>query len=164
MKKAQMKISFGMIVSIILIILFIAVAFYVIKAFLGIQKETKIANFADDFQDDVDSLWKSSEGSRQKTYTLPGSVDYVCFADLEESKKGRYSEIYEEIEKYANPQDNLFLHPVRKIEMNSFEMDNINLETITQDNNPFCVRVDSEKIDIILEKNFEENLVRIKKE
>ena len=58
-KNAQVKISFGMIVSIILIIAFISIAFYVIGKFLGLQKQIQTGQFLDDLQFDIDKIWKS---------------------------------------------------------------------------------------------------------
>jgi uncharacterized protein (UPF0333 family) len=49
-KKAQLKISFGMIFSIILVISFLAFGFFAIQKFLGIQENIIMKKFVDDFQ------------------------------------------------------------------------------------------------------------------
>ena len=81
-KAGQMNLSFGMIFTIILIIVFIAFAFYAIGKFLNIQKAAKTAQFIDAFETDVNRMWKSSQGSHQINYSVPSSVDYLCFTDF----------------------------------------------------------------------------------
>ena len=71
--------SFGMIFSIILIIAFLAFAFYAIKNFLGMQQEIQINQFTENFQGDVDRLWKSTAGNKTVEYTLPSKIGNVCF-------------------------------------------------------------------------------------
>ena len=66
--KAQMKISFGMIFSIILIIVFIAFAFYAIKKFLDIQETAQIETFVNKLQGNIDKMWRSSQGSEEIQY------------------------------------------------------------------------------------------------
>ena len=61
-----MNISFGMIFSILLIVFFIAFAFYGIKKFLGFQDTIKIEKFLDDLQSDVDRVWRGSQASQEK--------------------------------------------------------------------------------------------------
>jgi hypothetical protein len=82
-KKAQMKISFGMIFSIILIIAFIAFAFYAIIIFIGIGNEADVGVFVNSLQEDVNRLWKSSHASQVFTYELPSEVKKVCFVKHE---------------------------------------------------------------------------------
>ena len=71
--------SFGMIFSIILIIAFIAFAIYGIQKFLFFQQELKYRGFVEDFQLDVDKVWKSSQSSAEVTYNLPTKILGVCF-------------------------------------------------------------------------------------
>ena len=78
-KKAQMKISFGIIFSIILIIAFIAFAVYAIILIVDVGDEGKIGIFLDSLQKDVNRLWKSSHASQVFTYDLPSEVEKVCF-------------------------------------------------------------------------------------
>ena len=68
-KKGQMKISFGMIFSIILIVVFIAVAVYAIIKFLDVQHTIQIESFKKDLQDDINDTWRSSgSGTYLKKY------------------------------------------------------------------------------------------------
>jgi hypothetical protein len=82
-KRGQMKISFGMIFSIILIIAFIAFAIYAIIIFLDIKDTIDVSTFVNDLQNDVNTLWQSSEASRHMTYYLPEEIEKVCFYDGE---------------------------------------------------------------------------------
>ena len=78
-RRGQMQLSFGMIFSIILIIVFIAFAFYAIKKFLDFQEYSQIISFKEDLQNDIDSMWQSTQGSRPASYTLPRAIEQVCF-------------------------------------------------------------------------------------
>ena len=84
-KKAAMEISFGMIFSIILIIIFIAFAIYGVTKFLNLQKGIQTKTFANDLNYDIDKLWKS-QGSQPVTYSLPKNVEKVCFSEDEFEK------------------------------------------------------------------------------
>jgi hypothetical protein len=80
-KRGSIELSFGMIFSIILVIVFIAVAIYGIKKFLDFQNDLKISQFKDNLQKDIDDIWRSSEGSYPGKYSLPSKVVSVCFTD-----------------------------------------------------------------------------------
>lgn len=80
-KKGQLKISFGMIFSIILIIVFLAFAFFGIKKFLGVNESATIAQFESNLQNDVDKLWTGPQGQQEMKYKLPNKIDGVCFED-----------------------------------------------------------------------------------
>ena len=82
-RRGQLKLSFGMIFSIILIIFFLVFAFFGIKKFLDTRDEISIASFKKDLQDDIDQMWKSSRGSDDKTYSLPKKVEAVCIQNDE---------------------------------------------------------------------------------
>lgn len=76
--RGQMKISFGMIFSIILIVAFIAFAIYAIFVFIGIKDTIDVSKFVSDLQGDVNTLWKASEASRHITYSLPKEIKQAC--------------------------------------------------------------------------------------
>jgi hypothetical protein len=83
-KRGQLDISFGMIFSIILIIIFLAFGFYAIKKFMDLQSEVQIKQFLDDFQTFVDKIRKSNgEYSQYKDYSLPTKITSICFQDGE---------------------------------------------------------------------------------
>ena len=76
-KRGQMNISFGMIFSIILIVVFIAFAFFAIQKFLDIQNSVQVGKFGADFQADIDKMWRGSQGSQENKYFLPSKIKYV---------------------------------------------------------------------------------------
>jgi hypothetical protein len=83
-KKAQMQIGFGVIFSIILIVIFIAFAIYAIGKFMSIRTMAQIEKFKSDFQGDIDRMWKSTSGSTEVQYYLPNKVKQICFVDNED--------------------------------------------------------------------------------
>jgi hypothetical protein len=76
--RAQMQISFSLIFSIILIIVFIAFAFFGIKKFLEIQNSLKSETLMDELQKDIDDLWKSSSGLQKISYNVPKGTEAFC--------------------------------------------------------------------------------------
>jgi len=76
-----MQISFGMIFSVILIIIFIAFAVYGISKFLGVSRLAQVESFKSDFQGDIDRVWKGSGGSAPVEYSLPNKIKQVCFVN-----------------------------------------------------------------------------------
>jgi hypothetical protein len=82
-KRGQMDISFGMIFSIILIIIFLVFGFYAIKKLIELQQTVQIETFLKDFQNDVDKMWKGVQGSQEVKYTLPTRITAVCFQNDE---------------------------------------------------------------------------------
>ena len=119
-KKAQgvFGMPFSVIFSIILIAVFLVVAIFAIKYFLGIKNCTEIGMFVDDFQTEVDSAWNSQSSEKTFTSTLPSKIEYVCFADLNEEASGGVKDkegksIYDELKKNAIYANNLFFYPQR---------------------------------------------------
>ena len=142
MEKGQLKLSFGMIFSIILIIIFISFAFYAIQKFLGMQRAIQVGQFIDDLQSDVDKLWKGVQGSQEVEYTLPKKIKRICFKDDE----------YE----------NMFFYPEGSFEgFNSIEIKHIDIKKITKEKNPFCIENTNGKIKIIIKKDYGEELVTL---
>ena len=153
--------SFGMIFSIILIIVFIAFAFYAIRVFLNISDSAKIGKAIDKINNDVDKIWKSAQASEEFSYVLPTKVKYLCFADTKSSPKGSMRNFYKEIELFSRENQNMFFYPMSGLNTPSYELKNINLEEITKTQNPYCIENKNGQIKLRLEKKFAENLVRI---
>lgn len=166
MKKGQMKISFGMIFSIILIIAFLGFAFYAIKIFLNITDSAKIGNFVENFREDIDKMWKSSQGSQLEKYSLPNNIEKICFIDFNSAKTGENSELYSELNSaYFGGKENLIFYPVGSSEgIDSVEIKHINLKKITENSNPFCIENNKGKISIRIKKNYGENSVILLKQ
>ncbi|PJE81855.1 hypothetical protein COU58_00315 [Candidatus Pacearchaeota archaeon CG10_big_fil_rev_8_21_14_0_10_32_42] len=85
-KKGSMEISFGMIFSIILIVVFLGFAFYAIQKFLGMQNEVTTAKFYESLSNDVQKVWVSDDASKQVEYHVPSKINQICFdSDSEEN-------------------------------------------------------------------------------
>ena len=139
-KRGQLDLSFGMIFSIILIIIFLAFGMYAIIQFLNLQQTIQISTFLNNFQNDINTMWKSAQGSQTVTYSLPTKIKSVCFTNNDE---------FENLE-FTSAQ----IIPGKKI-------DNIDIAKITKDESPFCVENVKGKISMVIEKNFGETLVTV---
>ena len=161
-RKGQMNLSFGMMFSIILIIVFIAFAFFAIGKFLDIQKAAKTGQFIDALKTDVNRMWKSSQGSQQVNYSLPTSVDYLCFADFEAVKKGVNQSLYYDLNFVYFEKNNMIFYPVGSAGgIDAIKLENINLAKITSSDNPYCIKNAKGKIKLTIKKNIDESTVTI---
>lgn len=161
-RKGQMNLSFGMIFSIILIVVFIVFAFYAIGKFLDIQKTAKTGQFVENLEADVDKMWKSSQGSQETEYSLSSSIDYVCFADFESSKTGLKQNFYDDLRMVHFNNENLFFYPVGSAGgIDSTKIDNIDLTEITKKENPYCIPNTAGKIKLTIKKDIDDALVTI---
>lgn len=164
MKRGQATISFGMIFSIIMIIIFISAAFYAIQKFLDLQNSAQVGKFGSDFQADIDKMWKSSQGSQKYEYTLPAKVKFACFSDFNSEKKGANQNLYDSLRQAFYGRENFFFHPVGSAQgLNSKIVNHIDLEKMTQNENPFCLENKNGKLSVTIKKNFGEALVNVEK-
>jgi len=143
-QKGAMELSFGMIFSIILIIIFIAFAIYGITKFLNLQKNIQTKTFVDNLNFDIDKLWKS-QGSQPVTYSVPGNVDKVCFSD-------------DEFEKDINME----IRGEKSIETYNIKHAKLS-DDFSSGKGGKCVSAEKRKIALQLEKEYKETLVTIKK-
>ena len=163
-KRAQVNLSFGMIFSIILIIVFISFAFYAISKFLDIQKSAKTGQFIQALESDVNQMWTSQQGSQSLEYSLPASVDYVCFAYFSEGGKGKgiRQSFYDELKFVRFEDENMFFYPVGSAgAVDSTKIENIDLIGITGQENPYCITNVKGKIKLTIKKGIDENAVTI---
>ena len=100
-KRGQVEISFGMIFSIILIIVFLAVGFYAIKLFLHTSDEAKAGTLISDLQTDIDNVWRNPSSSVTKDYSMPSNADYICFVNFSYDDSGANSVFYQNIKDNA---------------------------------------------------------------
>jgi len=141
-KKGAMELSFGMLFSIILIIIFIAFAIYGVSKFLNLQKNIQTKTFANDLNYDIDKLWKS-QGSQPVSYTLPENVEKVCFSEDE---------------------NKLNINIMGKNFIETYDIEHAKLsEDFSSGKGGNCVSVENGKIALQLEKNRGEALVVIEK-
>lgn len=108
-----MQLSFGMIFSILIIIVTVAVAFYVIKEFFLTSSCVEIKAFHSDLQLEIDTAWRSAAAQMQYKQALPSSVKSVCFGDPRtwDAKAHRL-----ETEAFASSrgtEKNFFIYPVQ---------------------------------------------------
>jgi hypothetical protein len=135
-----MQLSFGMIFSIILIIIFMAFTFFAIKKFLELQDTMKVTQFKEDLQSDIDKAWKSESVSQKVSYVLPQKIEKVCFSRDEDP--------------------NLYFSPSV---FDGKNMKNLNLEKITGVKTYSCFDVTKGKISFTLSKEYGEQLVMVTK-
>ncbi len=138
-RKGQMKLSFGMIFSIFLIIIFLAFAIYVIIKFINMQQTIQIEIFKDGLQADINRMWQSQQGSREVEYRLPSKINAICFMDDD------YQNLMFELETPIDGKN----------------IENINISFITSEGDPFCIPNIEGKVKMTLVKNYGETLVKI---
>lgn len=160
-KRGQMQLSFGMIFSIILIIFFLTFAFFGLRTFLGVQDSGKTVKFMNDLQSDIEKVWKSSQSSQEKEYILPEKNSYVCFVDFESSARGSKASIYDELKRADYGVENMVFYPVDFEGRESAEIMYIDLDAMTESENPFCLENIDGKIRLRLTKDFSDSLVTI---
>ncbi len=141
-KRGQMKLSFGMIFSIFLIIIFLAFAFYAIKKFIVLQQDIQIESFANDLQENVDAMWKSPQGSSEESYSLPKKVESICFRNNELS--------------------NLMFISSKPISGKNIE--HLDITIIISEEEPYCIPNENGKVNLIISKDFGEDLVIISRQ
>ncbi len=131
-------LSFGVIFAIFLIIVFIAVAFFVIWPIIGIGKCADIGFFYKDFQKAVDGAWASQ--SYDADYSLKiESVERICFANM--SAPITNEEDFSKIGGF-DQQSNIFLIPPENAcGMSSNFIKHLDIASITENRNPYCVDV-----------------------
>ena len=162
--RGQTELSFGMIFSILLIIVFLVFAFYAIKIFLGFQEKAKAERFFKSLQSDVDTVWNSEFSTQKQQYSVPSYVSFVCFADFSLSAKGANSTIYSELKKaYSgiSGSENLIFYPVKPKDFKSKKIDHLDIKKTTTKENPLCIKTNNGKVVIGLNKSSGEALVTI---
>lgn len=153
-KKGIMELPFGLIFSIFLIVLFLAVAIYAINYFLDLQKCTQINLYVDDLQNAVDDLWKGQKGQTTFSASLPSNIEKICFANLSNPANNN-EDIYEELEKNYVLDANFYFYPGKYACGVPYR--NIN-HIVLPDENPYCIDADEE---INLEKDFYDTYVQV---
>ena len=160
-KRGQMKLSFGMIFSIILIIVFLTFAFFAIKTFLGLSTSAQTGTTLNKLQTDVRAVWTSQQSSQQEVYDFPTKVQYVCFVDFSNPATGPAKPLYNSLNIAFHGTENVVLYPINSSDTNSKNIENIDLAKMTASENPFCIKNINGKVTMTLKKDFNENLVTI---
>jgi len=163
-KLGQMKLSFGMIFSIILIIIFLGFTFFAIKTLLGMNDAVAVGKFYDSLQTDTDRAWQASQGSQEETYKLPSKIKKVCFADYINSDvgSGENIDLYKELRLAHHINENVIFFPLGSGGgMNSMYIEHIDIIKMTQDNNPICFDNLKGKVTLNIEKEYGSELAII---
>jgi hypothetical protein len=142
-KKADMSLPFGLIFSIILIVVFIIIAFIAVKNFLNIGDCAKVGQGYDKLQQKIDTAWRSQISEFEYELSVPSGITKICFANLSEGFRGNTSKAdYETIKRYSVYDVNTYLVPPEKAcEMSYKQINHIDLEEITKNRNPYCINL-----------------------
>jgi len=161
-KRGDIKISFGMIFSIILIVIFISFASYAIMKFLGLQNAAQVGKFTDDLQNDIDKIWRGTQGSQNQEYIIPSKVKYVCFTDYKSAKRGENMAFYDELKQNYYEEENLFFYPLGSSEgFDSLNLKHMDIIKTTMEENPLCFENIKGKTSLVIKKDFGEASVTI---
>lgn len=161
-KRGQMQISFGMIFSIILIAVFIFVAFIAIRAFLKMECTVGTGRFVSDFQSEVDRIWYSAgEESiyHGKLSAATCKINSICFFDSAQEQAGKFNAEYDDIKPISGKSWNFYFSPNRNADIPHALIKHINMAEFS--GNPYCIRVVNGEAAINLSKGLNEALVRI---
>ena len=139
-KKGALEISFGMIFSIILIIVFLAFAFFGIKRLIGVQETSLVGQFKYDLQNDIDTMWNGPQGNQKMIYQLPKKIEGVCFID--------------------DNSENLYFLPIGKY--SGGRINHIDISGTLGSRDEKCFMVQNGKIEITLIKDFGKTEVTLK--
>jgi len=153
-----MGLPFGVIFAILLIVVFIAIAFIAIGGFLDIGKSASVGLFYEELQKNVDNAWNGQSGEFDFEINLPKGVEEVCFANLSNTITNN-NEKYRELRNYDLYEANIFLIPAGEAQGMEWKLINhIDIDKITATKNPYCVPVDR---DLRIKKGFYDKLVII---
>jgi len=145
-KRGQMKLSFGMIFSIILIIIFIAFAFFGIKEFLKFQEEIKYKQFLEDLNSQTEKIYGLSKVSDPWTYSLPNKVTKICF-----------------IKNSIDSSRNLAIYTSGTNQYLEEKVQYIDLDKTLGNSDELCFPKKDGKVTLLLTKNYGENLITVKR-
>ncbi len=157
-RRAQQSVemSFGMLFSIFLIVVFFGAAIYAIVFFLDLTDSTGVGQFYEKLQKEIDNAWTSSMTEKNITIKLQNGVTDVCFVDhnAQITNNAKYSQI-----SYIDPDTNLFLLPPGEAgDLDIKTIEHINITKITEKQNPKCF---SPGTQITIKKGLYSKLVEI---
>ena len=139
--RGQIQMSFGMIFSILLIIIFIGFAIYAINQFLSLQNSIKINTFYDTLQNDVNTVWNAAQASQVRTYDVPTYIKQICFTN-------------------SGSQD-LIIYGDSSRPIGSHSINNLNISAMTSGASNPCFNAVNGRIEVTLKKSFSDTMVTI---
>ena len=153
-----MGLPFGMIFSIILVVVFVVIAFMAIGNFLDIGKSAGVGLFYTELQEAVDNSWRGQSSETIFKINLPNGIDTICFSNLS-SEITEETEYYNQIKNYDVYEANTFLIPPENAQQMQWKLINhLDIGEITKEKNPYCVSTNQ---DLKLKKGFYDKLVLI---
>ncbi len=155
-ERGQIQISFGMIFSIIIIIVTIAVAVYVIQKFVAHEGSISCKLFERELQNAIDKAWAEDLTSKIFNGKVPESLEKVCFGNSSQQFSGEDEKAFEEFKLYSTDSNMLF-YPINKGCKDSFTYTLEHAET----EKFFCAHVKNGEINVKLTKNRFDRLVKL---
>jgi uncharacterized protein (UPF0333 family) len=136
-----------MIFSILIIVVTIAVAFYVIKEFFLTSNCTEIKALSDHLQQEVDTVWRSAAAQIAYKKSLPSSVKTVCFGNPRTWNANTYRVETETFASYRDTENNFFIYPVKCGKATSVrQLSHVSI------NKGFCVPISNSTLKLTLSK------------
>jgi len=135
-KRGQQKLSFGMIFSIILIVLFISFAVWGVTKLINTKEGIEIEKFPSDLQDDVDSIWKSTSGEQKVSYSLPKEIDKVCFMQTDFDKNMKLTEKKDGLDRTRG----------------EYKIEHLDIDSIVREGGEYCIENTDKTIKLTLKK------------
>lgn len=164
-RRGQFQLSYGMIFSIILIIVFLVVAFYAIFSFLKTGCTTETAQTISDLQKTIDEIWGGA-GIENFTFrrTLGGNcgVEYYCFYNPDATITDNYRSFVTSLKTSTDSsgnKKNLYLYPQKSSKIPSVYLKHITLGNLKD--NPYCIKINKKILEIRLNKGIREALVSV---
>lgn len=155
-QQASFGMSFSMLFSIFLIVVFIGAAFTVVQVFLGFGESVNLGKFYTNLQDEVNSAWRSSETARTWNLDLPDGVTSICFSNLSAPITNRGVQ-YDYIQNNMFLDVNTFLIPPGEAgDLDIKKIDHLDIARITQNSNPRCFDAGG---DLVIRKGVRDRLV-----
>lgn len=111
-KRGQLQLSFSMIFSIFIIIVTLAVAFYVIREFVQTSSCSSIQLYYDALEREIDKVWRSSGAQLTFSHAVPSSVKAVCFGNPAELES-RFAAEKSALGRFAGQEKNAFIVPLQ---------------------------------------------------
>ena len=81
MKRGQLELSFGVLFSVILIIVVIGAAIYFINVFVNTSDCATVQVFQKEVQDSIDSAWRAAKVEQTMHVRAPRGVSELCIGD-----------------------------------------------------------------------------------
>ena len=154
--------SFGMLFSIILIMIFIFFAFSIIGKFLDTGDKALVKQFVNEVQRELDSAWRSEKTFEGYSDSIPKKIDKICLADFNANPSGDDIDIYNELKMKFYETENLFFYPVDAIDgLEAETLEHIDITTTTEISNPLCIDNIDGDVSYGLQKNYKDTLVKI---